>query len=179
MGKNIIQKAEEELLKGRSHQEIFNEIMDHTSHDKHKVAEAIRKIPTPVKRKKYRELNLALIFLMFCVLFANAWGAIASRFTIFPVAAIAVSAFLIYQCWKFRPNAQPITGIFMCVSLFRGFFYFNSGSFIFSMCFIVIVAAAAAIAFYLALKLPADYRMDKELLKENPEQRVNSLIFND
>jgi hypothetical protein len=179
MAKNIVQKAEEELMKGRGHQEIFNEIMVHTSYDRHKVAEAIRKIPTPAKRKKYRELNYALVFLMSCILVTNLLEVISSRFAFFPFLAIAANILLIYLCIKFKPNGHLIAGIFLAVSVFRGFVYLDTGSIFVMLCSIIIVIAAAAIAFFLALKLPADYRMDKELLKENPEQRENSLVFTD
>ncbi|MFL5765063.1 MAG: hypothetical protein ACJ77K_14060 [Bacteroidia bacterium] len=179
MAKNIVQKAEEEILKGRTHQEIYNEIAYHTEHPIHQIADHIRKIVTPAKRKKYSLLNYLLLFLLVCTFSINAGSLIGAGFEIFPITAVPLCVFLVYLCLKYRPDGHLITGGFMAISFVRNIFYFNPDSKAVFIGFLFITITAAGIAFFLAWKLPADYRMEKELLKENPDQRVDALTFMD
>jgi hypothetical protein len=176
---NIIQKATVEILKGRGHQEIFNEIVSQTDLDIHKVAENIRKIPTLEKRKKYHSLNIILATGIGINAFINIIFILFNDGIIGSLMPSIIGFGLLYGVVKYKSNMHLAVGFCLfagTISLIvKVLLDFN---FVY-LFFIGFSMAMAITAFYLSSKLVSDYSINKVLRNNNPNQRVDSLIFID
>jgi hypothetical protein len=107
--------AETEVLKGTSHQEIFDHIISTSEFNIHDVADIVRKIPTLEKRKKYKTLNNILLLIigltivdriiLMYIQISNGQNDIGIAF-LFPVLSIV----LFYVIYKYKRNAHLSAG---------------------------------------------------------------------
>jgi cell division protein FtsL len=177
MAKNLIQKAEEEILKGRTHQELFNEIVAETNLNIHDVADAIRKIPSNEKRKKYLTLNFVLIILLIIIWLYSLLGVISNYTSAFQITPLILLVLLIYMVIKYKPNAHYFTGGLLFFGTCRAAYSLIFNFSVERLMYMLFIIAVSGLAFYLGSKLTNDYILNKELLKENPNQRVGVISF--
>lgn len=177
--------AEKEILNGKGHQEIFNHIIATSEFNIHDVAENVRKIPTLEKRKKYKSLNIVLLGIIgFSVLERLILGFIqlnvnkddrSGIILLFPI----VSILLFYGVYKYKRNVHLAAGFLMifgtALSAVRLINYLDIIAILGSL----VTLSGAFIAFYLSVSLVSDYKIDKELQKNNPKQRENLITFID
>jgi hypothetical protein len=178
MNKEGIEKyTVDELRKGRTKMEIFNSIVSVSDLNFHSVAEVIRKVPTIEKREKYKIPNLIL----FSILLIKPFGFIVSLFydseislfEIFEHASINfffIPSLLSLGIYKFKRNMHLITGVFMLLIFFASL---SCSITVWGILYLI----GAIIAFYLCVKLPGDYELNRELLKINPRERKNIVTF--
>lgn len=177
MAKNLVQKAEEQILKGKTHQEIFNEIVSQTDFNIHKVADAIRKIPTIEKRKKYALLNNILVTLLIIHFSFSLLSLILSYQGFFEIIPLIIILILVYCVIKYKPNAHLFTGALLIISTVRGIYPLISTFSVQTLIYVIFIVSTSILAFYLGSKLANDYVLNKDLLKENPNQRVDIITF--
>ncbi|MCE3228796.1 MAG: hypothetical protein K0S32_3347 [Bacteroidetes bacterium] len=173
--------TEREILKGKSRQEVFNEVVTVSDISIHSAADIIRKVPTLEGRKKYRSTNFVLLGMIGILLLfhlVNFFLAVEHK-TNLSVGQIIVPGLLLWGVYNFKRNAHLISGILLSVmaliSLGQIIFYFD-------WVYIAILSFSAygiAVSFFLDSKLSGDYILDKELQKTNPGQRVDSVTFTD
>ncbi len=173
----IIKKATTEILKGKSHQEIFNEIVSQTNLDIHKVAETIRRIPSLEKRKEYKVLNIIFTIGFGIVLLAGIYYSLFYQTTIAFIIQAAISIALVYGLLTYKTYMHPVAGLYSFAgTIFLIVNMLTSQDFIYAAP-IVYTLSLMVIAFYLNSKLLVDYTFNKELLKSNPQQRVDIVTF--
>jgi hypothetical protein len=173
--------AETEILKGRKHQDVFNEIATSSDFKIHDIAEILRKIISPEKRARYKNTNYVLAGVIFCMALLNLYSQIngntnGSIYNWLPVIGDAILLWGILNYWK---NIYRVCLILLwthtVIVLFFLIFNFN-WTFVFLLFFLI---DSIIITFYLNIKTATDYRLNRELLNENPAQRINAVIFNE
>ena len=177
--------AEQEVLNGKSHQEIYDHIVATSQFNIHDVANMVRKIPTLEKRKKHNSLNAILlgiialsildrILIVFQQLSEDGQDKVSFLFML-PI----ISILLFYGIVKFKRTVHLAAGFLMAFATVSSAIRLLSYSDIFSILGLLISLAGASIAFYLSVKLVSDYKVDKELQKNNPNQREGLITFID
>lgn len=178
-----IKYAEQEILNGKSHQEIYDHIVATSQFNIHDVANMVRKIPTLEKRKKYNSLNAILlgiiamsildrILIVFQQLSGDGQDRVSFLF-MFPI----VSILLFYGIVKYKRTVHLSAGFLMAFATVSSGIRLLSHSDIFSVLGLFVSLVGAIIAFYLSVKLVSDYKIDKELQKNNPSQREGLITF--
>jgi hypothetical protein len=176
---NLTRKVETELFKGRTHQELFNEIAEQTDYDIHEIAEGLRKIPGPAKRVKYQALNRTLAFLFVANIATVLYISLVSKINMITVGSMIVQPLLIYGILKFRRDVHMISGGLLLLGAVMGMFSLTSDFTILALCDLLVTLSASGIAFYLGMKLTTDYCLNREELKENPDLRAGAVTFFD
>jgi hypothetical protein len=175
----------QEVLKGKSHQEIYDHIITTSTFRIHDVAEIVRRIPTLEKRKKYvfsQTLFLVLIGLFIAGKIISGFGTwvffnqLHIRMALFD---ITVSLFLFYGVATYKRNMHLVAGLWMIYGVLMNTSGLMTNLYTAKIVGLLITIFATSIAFYLNSKLPGDYVINKELQKSNPEQRENLITFID
>lgn len=173
--------AEKEILKGRKHQDVFNEIAEASDFKIHEIAEILRKIISPEKRARYKSANYVLAGVIFCMALLNVYSRIATNdndniFNWLPVIGDAILLWGILSYWK---NIYRVCLILLWTHLVLVLFLmiFNFNWILVFLLFLLV--DSIIITFYLNIKTATDYRLNRELLNENPAHRVNAVIFNE
>lgn len=186
MGKRRVDKyAEKEVLKGKTHQEIFDYIVATSTFKIHDIAEIVRKVPTPAKRKKYRTPNFILIGMLVIGILWRTMDGIGmlnagNRLGLINlILSPIVPCFFIYLVYNYKRNMHLVLAIMMLVGGLGFFSQSFSHLNVLSYVRLIFNLIGSAIAFYLHVKLPSDYEINKELQKSNPEQRENLITFKD
>ncbi|HXB40396.1 MAG TPA: hypothetical protein VNZ49_07620 [Bacteroidia bacterium] len=173
--------AETEILKGRKHQDVFNEIAASSDFKIHDIAEILRKIASPEKRVRYKSTNYVLAGVILCMALLNIYSQIEGKanngvYNWLPVIGDVILLWGILNYWKNIYRVCLIllwTHTVVVISLL--IFNFN-WIFVFLLFFLI---DSIIITFYLNIKTATDYRLNRELLNENPGQRINAVIFNE
>lgn len=175
--------AEQEVLNGKSHQEIYDHIVATSQFNIHDVADMVRKIPNLEKRKKYNSLNAILlgiiamsildrILIVFQQLNGDGQDRVSFLF-MFPIIGIL----LFYGIVKFKRTVHLSAGFLMAFATVTSAIRLFGHLDIFSILGLLVSLIGAIIAFYLSVKLVSDYKIDKELQKNNPNQREGLITF--
>lgn len=177
--------AEQEVLNGKSHQEIYDHIVATSQFNIHDVADMVRKIPTLEKRKKYNSLNAILLGIIamsildrIILAYQQVGGDGQDRVGFFFMLPI-ISILLFYGIVKFKRTVHLSAGFLMAFATATSAIRLLSHSDVFSILGLLASLTGAGIAFYLSVKLVSDYKIDKELLKTNPSQREGLITFID
>lgn len=175
--------AEQEVLNGKSHQEIYNHIVSTSQFKIHDVAELVRKIPTLTKRKKYNSLNAILLGIIamsildrILVAYKQISGESQDRVSFLFLLPV-ISIILFYGIAKYKRNVHLWAGFIMAFGTFSSAVRLISHIDVFSILGLLISLTGTTIAFYLSVKLASDYRFDRELQKNNPSQREGLITF--
>ncbi|MGZ4048215.1 MAG: hypothetical protein ACXVNN_02565, partial [Bacteroidia bacterium] len=99
--------------------------------------------------------------------------------SLFEIVPLIVILILIYCIIKYKPNAHTYTGSLLIIGLVRGIYPLILNFSILALIYIVFIVITSILSFYLGSKLSSDYALNKELLKENPDQRADVLTFTD
>jgi hypothetical protein len=112
--KQVEDFAEKEILEGKSHQEIFNEIVATSDFNIHDVANVVRRIPTPEKRKSYGATNSVLVGLLSLTILNRLYNIVTDASSdyanISNIIFLTLSALILHGIYKFKRNAHLATG---------------------------------------------------------------------
>jgi hypothetical protein len=169
---------EEQILSGKSNQEIFNEAVTTYDAKIHDIAEVIRKTPSREKRLKYRRLNDFLMLL----LIANAVLGIINRTennTYVAVAPSFFTIFLLYGLYNFKYPAHLFTAILLTV-LTTILIVILCLNFDFGVLFqLILTMGLTILAWYINSKIGSDYTLNRNMLKDNPDARIDVITFDE
>lgn len=176
--------AEKDILDGKSHQEIFNEIVTTSDFNIHDVANVVRRIPTLEKRKKYNSTHIVLVVLLGFTILNKIYILFDSidlsiYITLLNVVLISMSVLILFGIHTFKSNAHLAAGALMAISSFMVSFRLFYNVDLLSCCDLIAASFGAFLGFYLNSKLTESYGLNKELQKTHPQQRENSLLFTD
>jgi hypothetical protein len=166
----------EQILAGKSHQDVFNDVVDRYDIAIHQAAETIRKMPTLANRKRYQNLNLILILLSALACFAQPFvNGMQLTYTFFmPNVGFLLLA---YGLFYFKSSAHFIATLFLSLlgvfSLTSFIVTAHVGNLLVSLVFFI----AASIAGYLNKKLVSDYRLNRDKINTDSLDRKNSILF--
>jgi Zn-dependent protease with chaperone function len=182
MGLPKIEKyAETEILKGRTHQEVFNEIVSSSEYKIHDIAEILRKITSPKKRERYKTTNYVLAGILAIMAVLNLFSCLtdSTRTGILSLLPIICNLIMLWGVLKFWKNIYRVCLVFLWVHTVSIMFLliFNFNWILLPILFFLI--DSIVIAFYLNIKTSADYRLNRELLNNDPAQRADSIVFID
>jgi hypothetical protein len=177
--------AEKEVLNGKSHQEIYDHIIATSTFKIHDVAEMIRKIPTLEKRKKYAFAQTTLLVMIGLFVSVKIVSGFETsivfnqlRLTI-TIMSLIIPLFLFYGVLTYKRNMHLVTGIWMIYGAVMNASVLIVTLSVASVTYLLVCISGASLAFYLNNKLVGDYIVNKELQRNNPEQRENIITFID
>jgi hypothetical protein len=175
----------ERNVEWKSHQQIFDHIIATSTFKIHDVAEMIRKIPTLEKRKKYAFAQIMLLVMIGLFIAVK----IVSGFEIsivfnqlrltIAIVSLIIPLFLFYGVLMYKRNIHLVTGIWMIYGAVMNVSVLIVTLSVVSVICLFICISGASLAFYLNSKLVSSYMVNKELKKNNPEQRENVITFID
>ncbi len=178
---NIEKYTATELKKGLSHQTIFNTIVATSNFNIHDVANIVRRVPTKIKKERYILLHwfivvvlaISMILRLFLLFIAAGFHNYFSVFSDLPV----INIILIIGILLYKRHAYLITGFFLILGclltisqIIKDFHFEN-------LIYLLVTLFTACMCFYLSIKMPSDYALNKALLEKEPDARVNSLLF--
>jgi hypothetical protein len=176
--KSYKEYIEEQILSGKPSQEIYNEAVTIYDVKIHDVAEVIRKTPSLEKRLEYKVLNNILIFL----LISNAiLGPVNGKAhdTYVSVAPSLFTVFLLYGIYNFKYPAHIFASILLTVLttilVVMMFLSFD----LWVVIQLVLNSVTMVIAWYINSKISSDYTLNREMLKNDPDARIDVITFED
>lgn len=171
--------AENEIRKGRGHQELFNELASTTSYRIHDLAEILRKLVTPAKKDANKTTNYVLLGCTGILVLMNLWGYLntptqSPLTNLIPAIVQIAMLFGLYKFWK---NIYRIALFFLWANLMWLVVQTVLNFDWFFILLIFFIIDSMIICFYLNVKTCTDYKLNKELLAKNPGARENSILF--
>lgn len=175
----VEQYAEKEILSGRSHQEIFNEVAAGSEYKIHDIAEALRKIVSPAKRQFNKNTNYVLAGVMALLTILELLGMISEQVmpdlrTILFLAARVVMVVGVIKYWK---NIYKVCLVVLWANLVAIVFEMVMNFDWMHVPALFFLLNSIVICFYLNVKTCTDYRLNRELLEKNPGARENAVLF--
>ncbi len=173
--------AELEIAKGRKHQDVFNEIVAGSDFNLHHIAEILRKTVSPEKKARYKSTNYILAGIFFVMTLLNVYAHLGSmsKENVFNWIFIVGDALILYGILNYWKNIYRICLLLLWINfvwlLFTLIFNFD-WSLVVLLFFLI---DSLIITLYLNIKTCTDYKLNRELLKENPKERINAVIFNE
>ena len=169
---------EEEMLSGKSQQDIFNDVVTKYNIKIHDAAETIRKTPTLDKRNKCKKLNTVLIVAM----------------------TVSMILGLMYRLNDFDGNYAALFPSILGLMLLYGLINFKYPAHLFASILLTVLSAilivllilqfdirvllellftlgATVLAYFVNSKLSSDYIYHREKVQNAPTLRVDSVTF--
>lgn len=175
--------AEEAVLEGKSHQQIFNELAANTQVNVHTLAEVIRRVPTLEKRNRYRFLNQALVLLagfLFLLRLGTLFGVVPDAFMEmrpFNLFGLLISGGMLYGLVFYKAHAHLIAVFYLLVHalwmMTKVVVTFDP--LVLLACILLLLGTWGAA--FLSSKFVSDYRFDKSIPGNDPELRENAIVF--
>lgn len=169
---------EEELLSGKSQQDVFNDAITKYDLKVHEIAEAIRKTPTLEKRIKYNQLNTILVV---CMILNMALGLFfrinnihEDYLTLFPGL---MGLMLLYGLIKYKHPAHLLSCIILTVLSAISIIQLIIKADIIILLELLFNICITSLAYFLNNKFSADYIYHRDKVQNDPTLRIDSVTF--
>jgi uncharacterized membrane protein len=168
----------EEMLSGKSQQDIFNDVVTKYDIKIHEAAETIRKTPTLVKRNKCKNLNTVLIVFMIISMILGLMYRLndfdGNYAALFPSI---LGLMLLYGIINFKYPAHLFASILLTVlSIMLTVLLFLQFD-IRVLLELISTLGATVLAFLINSKISSDYIYHREKIQNEPTVRLDSVTF--
>lgn len=169
---------EEELLSGKSQQDVFNDVVSRYDIKIHDAAETIRKTPGIDKRNKCKKLNtvliIALVVSMTLGLMYTLNDVNVNYVALFPSL---INLMLLYGLINYKYPAHLLAGILLTILSFLLLILLVLQFDLRVLLELVFTLGATVLAWYLNGKLSSDYIYHREKVQDDPALRVDAVTF--
>jgi len=169
---------EEEILSGKSQQDLFNDVVTKYDIKIHEAAETIRKTPTLDKRNKCKKLNIVLIISMLLSMILGLMYTLndvnENYAALFPGVG---GILLLYGIINYKYPAHLLASILLTAVSAMLIVFLVLQFEIRVLLELLFTLSATVLAYLVNSKLSSDYVYHREKVQNDPTLRVNAVTF--
>jgi hypothetical protein len=167
---------EEQILSGKSRQEVYNDAVTIYDVKIHDIAEAIRKTPSLIQRAKCKTQNEILLLLLLLDIVMGKISRLEEE-TYIALAPSLIMLFLLYGLYNFKYPAH----LFATILLFTitiGLIVIIAFEFSWGILLLLLVTLCSTVlVMYINRTISSDYTFNREIIVNDPEARVDVITF--